>query len=117
MMTRPVRVQVTLRGEAGYRAGDEARAAVEEAIASAHCPVRWANVVLHVQDATSRSAAEVEAVLDVGDSLVHAASSAPTVSEAIDAVEHELCARLIRHRSRIQTARRVPRRHGSSYRR
>jgi ribosome-associated translation inhibitor RaiA len=108
--TGPVRVQVTLRGDAGYEAGDEARAVVEHAIAAAHCPVRRADVVLHVKDGpASRRSAEVEAVLDVGDCVVHAACSAPTVSEAIGVVEHQLSSRLVRHSSRVQTARRVPR--------
>lgn len=117
-MTRPVRVQVTLRGDAGYGEGDAARAAVARAIACAHCPVRWADVTVDLRrDPASTCPAEVEAVIDVGSALVEAISSAPTISEAIDVVENQLCARLIRYRSRAQTARRVPRRPAPLWRR
>jgi hypothetical protein len=106
-------VQVTLRGDAGYRAGDEARAAIEEAIATARCAVRSADVVVRVRDdGASVCPAEVEAVLHVGDEYVHASSAARTVSEAVGVVERQLSARLTQHTNRTQTARRVPRRHG-----
>ncbi|GAA1945145.1 hypothetical protein GCM10009798_00080 [Nocardioides panacihumi] len=109
--TGPVRVQIRLRGGADYQAGDEARAAIEDAIASAHCAVRSAEVVVNVRDdPASASAAEVEAVLEVGHTFVHADRFAPTVSEAIYLLEHQLSAELIRHGRRAQTARRVPRR-------
>jgi len=110
--TGPVRVQVRLRGGADYRAGDKARAAIEEAIAGTHCVVRSADVVVRDRGdgAPASAAAEVEAVLEVGDTFVHADRFAPTVSEAIDLLEHQLRAELIRHGRRAQTARRVPRR-------
>lgn len=108
--TGPVRVQVTLRGDVDYRAGDDARAAIADAIATAHCQVRAADVLVRLrEEVTVACPAEVEAVVDVGDTVVHASSTARTVSEAIDVVEKELSARLVRHNHQVQTARRVPR--------
>lgn len=104
-----VRVQVTLRGDAHYDEGDQARAAVERAIAAAHCPVRRADVVLYARHEPS-AAAEVEALVDVGGAQVHAAGAAATVTEATDVLESRLGAGLARITHRAQAARRVPRR-------
>ena len=108
-MSGPLRVQVTVRGDADYAEADAARAAVERAIASARCPVHRADVVLYARHGSAAPAAELEAVVDVGGAQVHATGSAWTVREAADVLENRLGARLAQVTDRAQRARRVPR--------
>jgi hypothetical protein len=111
MWTRgPVRVQLTLRGDADYEEGEQVRAAVERAIATGHCPVRSAQVVLFARHDSRRPMVEVDAVVDVGCEQVHAAVSAATAAAAADVVEHRLTPSLSRVTGRAQAARWVPRR-------
>lgn len=115
-MSGPVRVQVTLRGDADYGDADDARAAVERAIASARCPVRRADVVLFARHEPATPSAEVEASIDVGGRQVHAVGVASTVTEAAGVLEKRLGLSLSRITHRAQAARRVPRRRRPSAR-
>jgi hypothetical protein len=109
--SRPVHVEVTVRGGAGYDAGDHARTMVTQAIAFAHSPAREAQVLvdLHSGQATS-GAVEVRAVVDVDGREVSAVAVASTLPVAMDVVDNRLRDELVRLGRRAQTARRVPRR-------
>lgn len=100
----PVPVAVTLRGNIGEYAGKYARDKVATALRVAHGPVLAAHVVLdwrHNPAADNHAIAEASANVD--GLMVRAKTAAPTMPEAVDALEYRLRRQLAQLQDRNRT--------------
>ena len=101
---RSVPVEVTLRGNVGDLAGDHARDKVSRALEFAHQPVLHAHVVLDwTHDPAVERHARAEVTVDVNGTTVRARTTAPTMNEAVDALEDRLRRQLVQLQDRART--------------
>ncbi|HET7691131.1 MAG TPA: HPF/RaiA family ribosome-associated protein [Nocardioidaceae bacterium] len=93
---QPAAVEVTLRDDVGTFAGDYARAKIGGALKVADGRIRRAHVVLDWgHDPAVERPALAEVSVDVDGLLVRAKTAAPTMPEAIDALEDRLRRQLV----------------------
>lgn len=98
---RSVPVDVTLRSNVGDFAGQYARLKVSSALDVAHELVLHAHVVLDwTHDPARERHALAEVTVDVDGATVRAKTSAPTMNEAVDALEHRLRRQLVQLQQR-----------------
>jgi hypothetical protein len=101
---QPAAVEVTLRDNVGDFAGCYAREKIGSALGVAHGPVLRAHVVLDWRhDPAIERPALAEVSVDVHGLLVRAKTAAPTMPEAIDALEDRLRRRLVQANDRNRT--------------
>jgi ribosome-associated translation inhibitor RaiA len=102
--TAPVPVEVTLRGDVGSSAGAYAHDKIASALAVAHAPVLGVHVVLdrrHDPAVGNHALAQVTAHVD--GHWVRARRTAPTIHEAVDALEDRLRRQLVHLQDRNRT--------------
>lgn len=96
-MADPAPIEVTLRGDVGGGAGEYAREKIAHALEATHGPVLAARVVLDLShDSAVQRPALAEASADVNGHPVRVRTAAPTMTQAIDDLEHRLRSRLVR---------------------
>jgi hypothetical protein len=101
-------IEVTLRGNVGDLAGSAAEETVLRALRQAPAPVRRAHLVLDwLPDPAVERSALAEVGVDVDGRLLRAKAAAPTMSEAVDELDHRLRRQLrqLRERSRARARR------------
>jgi ribosome-associated translation inhibitor RaiA len=100
-------VEVTLRGNVGSYAGENARDKVSRALAVAHRPVRHTHVVLEWRhDRALERPALVEVSADVDGTMLRAKASGTTMQEAVDELERRLRRRLVQLQERDRASHR-----------
>jgi ribosome-associated translation inhibitor RaiA len=105
VQAQPVPVEVTLRGDVGSSAGGYARDKVAHALGVAHAPVLSAHVVLawRHDPGAAESHALAQASAHVDGHWVRARTAAPTMHEAVDALEDRLRRQLVHLQDRDRT--------------
>jgi ribosome-associated translation inhibitor RaiA len=99
-----VQVEVTLRGNVGGFAGDYTRGKISSALEVTHEPVLYAHVVLDwTHDPAMERHALAEVTVDVNGTTVRAKTTAPTMNEAVDALEYRLRRQLVQLQDRRRT--------------
>ncbi|HWJ83274.1 MAG TPA: HPF/RaiA family ribosome-associated protein [Nocardioides sp.] len=102
--TKPIQVEVTLRGNVGSGAGDYARTKIAKALGVAQGPVLSAYVVLDWRhDPAILVHAVAEASADVDGHVVRARTAAPSMVEAVDELESRLRGQLVQLADRNRT--------------
>lgn len=101
---QPLPVEVTLRDNVGSFAGDYARRKVTAALSVARGPVLFVHVVLdHHHDPALHLRASAEVTAQVDGHVLRARTAAPTMREAVDALDERLRHRLVRLQGRERT--------------
>ena len=99
-----VPVEVTLRGNVGDFAGKYAKGKVSTALRVAHEPVLHAHVVLDWRHDPARERhAFAEVTVDLNGTTVRARTTARTMNEAVDDLEHRLRRQLVHLQDRSRT--------------
>jgi ribosome-associated translation inhibitor RaiA len=101
MADESVPVEVTLRGNVGPLAGENARGKVSKALAVAQGPVRHTHLVLEWRhDPALHRPAVATVSVDIDGTRLRARATGPTMQDAVDELEHRLRRQLVQLQER-----------------